>query len=588
MDILKESWEAYHPWILGFAVTAVMSYGRFNTPPTSRSSTTWGRYHLMATLYSLAFIATWIIFASTPEIVASLSNNAYQIGQFKSLDTPIYAALLLIVLAGGVVPFSTFDDKVRHFLQDLARIPWEVQRLTAALCARTWLPSEDFQDEIRRALRSRAFDDADMSFSCEHTPQALWTRNTALMRYISEWQTRRGKFAAYYFANIKVVAQHEEEYEQLERQAKRVFPKVKTAATGGSGPAIDDEVKEELAHSFVTAAERLEKALCETVSRGVLTCGLTDGARRAEFEKIGFMVNVTPSRLFDDVLALYLALAAVFIVVMSLARRPRPWLTAVIIATIYMGAVVTAILLKRWTWARSRNGSIPVSGCVVAAVVAFGFAFLTSLGLAVILTFNVREAWELVTTRWWPWGFMSAVVAGLLAYLIDLEETPNRRWIDVGMMACVCGATAVAVVGLLTEACGGARCDNPPLLRVVLNSIVVGAIIGWCVPSWYRRPQIMVTEYLGFKVIISLRTKDSGVVASVDLEPPRRSTVTKGRVRLGDVETVSPDDAIADAVREARTWVDSDRTASVPPLQSSVPVALSLSAPMVEVGRTPK
>ena len=64
--------------------------------------------------------------------------------------------------------------------------------LTAALRARTWLPSVEFQDEIRRILRQAGFAEVDMSFSCDRTPQALWTRVTALKQYIADWEVRRG------------------------------------------------------------------------------------------------------------------------------------------------------------------------------------------------------------------------------------------------------------------------------------------------------------------------------------------------------------------------------------------------------------
>ena len=37
-----------------------------------------------------------------------------------------------------------------------------------------------------------------------------------------------------------------------------------------------DPTQQGLAESFVATAERLEKNLCDLVSRGVLTCGLTE------------------------------------------------------------------------------------------------------------------------------------------------------------------------------------------------------------------------------------------------------------------------------------------------------------------------
>jgi hypothetical protein len=153
---------------------------------------------------------------------------------------------------------------------------------------------------------------------------------------------------------------------------------------------------------------------------------------------------------------------------------------------------------------------------------------------------------------------MSALVGALLSYLVETEDAPNRRVFDTMTMAVTCGVAAIGVVGLLAEACGQRACDNPPLLRVVGNSIVVGGILGWCVPSWYRRPQMMITEYMDYTILVALRLKESSVVATVDVEPPRRAARAAQRVRVADdIENASPDDAIADAVRAARSWIDS-------------------------------
>jgi hypothetical protein len=164
----------------------------------------------------------------------------------------------------------------------------------------------------------------------------------------------------------------------------------------------------------------------------------------------------------------------------------------------------------------------------------------------------------LLTGRWWPWAFMSTVVTGVLAYLIEQEDSPRRRWFESGIMAAACGVAAVGVVRLLNDACGQSTCDNPPMWRVVVNAALTGGIIGWCVPMWYRRPQIMITEYRRFRVIVSVKSKpDGGATATVDLQPPRVASARGERVHLGDeVESASTDDAIAEAVRSARGWID--------------------------------
>lgn len=569
-------WLPYHSWVIGGIVVVATSYGRFSTPPTSRSSTTWARYHALACVYTLALATLWIVLANTSDIVQILAADAQLGNDLKSLDAPVYVAVLLTVLPGMPV-FGTFDARGRGFLQDLARIPWEAQRLSAALRARTWLPDGHFQDDIRQRLRSADFDEVDMSFSSDRTPQALWTRITALQRYIENWETRQGKFSGFYFANISTVGKLKEEYEDLEAKARRVFPMVKAPKNRGADPSLDP-IQQELARSFIDSAERLEKDLCDLVSRGVLTCGLTQRARRAEFETIGFMVNVAPSQLFDNMLGLYLCLAGLYVAVMTIAGRPNPWLTGIVIATNYVAAVLVAFLFKKSKWAMD----LPIARYASSAAAAFGFASFISLVLGVLMTFNVQQAWTLTTSRWWPWGLMSAVVAALVGYLLDQEERSGGQWREAGTVALACALFAIPVVWLLNNACQGHNCMAPPLLRVMINAGVTGGLIGFFVPTWYRRPEIMVSEYERFKIVVTLRTEPDNVVATVDVLPPRPSRGPKPSAeRLPDeIEDASADDAIAEAIRAARGWIDRQRLQAERRSHDGLSVVTSLPGPV--------
>src|SRR5438105_4558463 len=117
-----------------------------------------------------------------------------------------------------------------------------------------------------------------------------------------------------------------------------------------------------VAESFVAAAERLEENLCDFGSRGILTCGLTARARSTEFEKIEFMVNVSPGHLFDGLVGLYVVLTIWYIGLMMLLHRPHAKLTGLVIAASYVGAVLAAFWSKRFKWARPEGEGVPVRG----------------------------------------------------------------------------------------------------------------------------------------------------------------------------------------------------------------------------------
>jgi hypothetical protein len=67
----NQFWRDYHAWAIGFVLIGLNTYTRFNIPPTSRSSTTWGRYHTAAVTYMVVMIAGWITLANTPDILVS-------------------------------------------------------------------------------------------------------------------------------------------------------------------------------------------------------------------------------------------------------------------------------------------------------------------------------------------------------------------------------------------------------------------------------------------------------------------------------------------------------------------------------------
>jgi hypothetical protein len=278
------------------------------------------------------------------------------------------------------------------------------------------MPEDKFEAEVRHVLHKANFSDEAISFSSERTPQALWTRITALQKYIEAWETRRGAFSGFYFKNTDTIRDLMKEYKDLEALVRRVFPMLKLSQAPG-GSREPDPTQQSLAESFVATAERFEKNLCDFVSRGVLTCGLTARARSAEFEKIGFMVNVSPGHLLDRLVGLYVGLAIWYVGLMMILGRPKPQLAGIVIATSYVGAILTAFWFKRWEWARPEGNKLPIRGYILSAVVAFGFALLTSFGLGVLTASGVLKTWNLLWSRFWPWSLMSAFVAAFVAYL---------------------------------------------------------------------------------------------------------------------------------------------------------------------------
>jgi hypothetical protein len=539
----------YHSWLIGAVTVIAMSYNRFNTPPTSRSSTTWARYHTLACLDVLVLVVLWIVLGNAPDIVEALAPEAGLNGYLKGLDQPVYTAVLITVLASSVPPFSGFDLALRGFFQDLAEIPWEAQRLSSALRQRTWIPDDKLEAEVRETLHDANFSDEAISFSSERTPIALWTRITVLQKYVETWETRRGAFSGFYFKNADTINSLTKSYRDLETLFRRVYPML---AVSNASQQLDS-THQGMEESFVAAVERLEEDLCNFVSRGILTCGLTARARSAEFEKIGFMVNVSPGRLFDGLVGLYVVLTLWYVGLMMALHRPHAKLTGLVIAASYVGAVLAAFWSKRFEWARPEGDSVPIRGYLLSAVSAFVLASFTSFGFGVLTGSKLFRTWDLMTSRFWPWSLMSALVAAAIAYRIDQKERPAIRWQDTAFISLVCALWAIPVVFLLHDGCS---CAEPPYWRVIVVSAVTGGAIGFLIPTLYRSPITSSTWYEHFKIVVSTRTDpDGGVFATIKVFPPGLPQLEQ----LPIVTASSTDDAMAEGVRSARAWINALR-----------------------------
>jgi hypothetical protein len=237
-------------WIVGFLIIGLSSYTRFNIPPTSRSSTTWRRYHTVAFVYMAVTVAGWLVLATTPELLGYLGIQANLDKQVSQFAVPLYAALVLTALVSSFKPFQKANEKLRTFFHDLARIPWEAQRLSAALLAKTWLPISTLQDQVHTTLRGAGFKEDDISFSDDGSPQALWTKISALHHHLNRWQRgEQRRFASFYHQHLTEFQKLSDNYNALAAAARRLFHLLDTLPMPGDPKLV--EVQEELINGFV-------------------------------------------------------------------------------------------------------------------------------------------------------------------------------------------------------------------------------------------------------------------------------------------------------------------------------------------------
>jgi hypothetical protein len=482
-------------WLVGGALVGLHSYARFNTPEASRSQTTAGRYHAAATGYTLAMALAWVVLATFPELLGDLVP-----ADIRRLAVPLYMALALTVLLPNLKPLSKYDDQLRAFLQDLARIPYEALRLAGILRKVAFEPDQDTQIEVRAMLRDGDFRDKDVVFAPHRDARTLWTKIATLKHHVDGWQTssRFARFRHGYAGEFEVL---EQAYIALAGKAKRLFSQAELLGPDRQDPRVGGLLKG-LEDEFLREATALEKKLYQTISRAMLKCTVTEGARKAALERLGFKCNepIDGDRLFDRLVGLFLALGAYYMF-MLIAFPARAEATlhenavkGLMIATIYVVAVFWALFPKAWQFGRVNAAGRPIRAYAMSGL----FAFVSSLAasLAVGALFKVDPSWALVALRdKWPWGLMAFATAFVTAANADNGPRPGLRWMEAGIQAAAGAVAITAVHSLLPLACQAEHCFTPSLSRLLVNATVTGAVIGFCVPSWYRaRPVAPVLE----------------------------------------------------------------------------------------------
>jgi hypothetical protein len=573
-------WREHHAWVIGFILIAFSSYKRFNIPPTSRSSTTYGRYHTAALLYMAVTILGWLTLAMTPNILAYLGGQANLDPQVTHFPLPLYAALVLTVVVASFKPFQKVDETLRLFFQELACIPWEAKRLHATLRATSWLPTQSLQEQVHTMLLDEGFRESDISFEDDQSPQALWTKISALHYRVDRWGSQgQRRFVAFYYRYLGDFQKLSEDYRALTAVARRVFPMLDQLRAMQGDPTLA-KVHQELVHEFVAKATRLEKDIYDLISRALLQCTLTKTTRWEECEAMGFVVNVAPDRTFDRLLLLYILLTSGYIAILNIAQRPWSTLTGLVIGTIYVGAILAALIPKRWPWARPNDAGRSIRGYVFSGLTGFTFATVASLGLSAFTTGDPNTAIQLWSTRLWPWGCLAAFMAAATAYNMDNDAQPERRWVEATLQAVVGGVGALLVYWQLQKLCVATPapdCVVPPPARVILSAAVSGGCIGWLVPTWYREPQTVTVDYKQCKVMVILKVLSTAEIAPI-IRVKRPPATDAQMFQLPfERQFLSAEEALASAIAYAREHID---VSLVPELEQPWPqeVAIGLSS----------
>jgi hypothetical protein len=483
--------------ILAAVFIFMYAAGRFNTPPTSRSSTTWLRYYTAAGFYCAFAVSLYSALVGSPLLLKLVLQDIPLPSWAVGLSVPLLVALVLTVLLPTFPGLATVDEWIRKQLQYGAAIPLAARWLSADLQKATFEVPDGVRERIGAKLADDGLDARDLVFNDGPDLKHLWTKISVLMHHVSEWEVHR-KFGRF-------IADFPDEVSELRRRYQQLFPRVKTClrimrelSPDGSSEKSGDAVAE-FRRDLQDHAEELLHSIYHFISRGVLQCELTGSARYEQLRALGFqiptpVIPLTLHQLMALLMGMTLAMAVGFVL-----SGPGPLnirqvgIKSVMIASIFVVAVCCAIYPKVWNWKITQPGPDefpPVTFYIVAGILAVLVAIPINFGFRFMISLSPYQTWEEFMQRY-PWLFMSFITAFLTACLSDIKATPSLplprlRWLQGLTQASVMVITGWIICAWLTTTLP-ATTKVPDLRAVLLLSGVLGFGIGFYVPTWYQK-----------------------------------------------------------------------------------------------------
>jgi hypothetical protein len=483
-------------YAIGAVFVALYSIERINTPKIDLKTTTPQRYWSMVLLYVLATLAIYLLFThilfvlGTGPLKAPLETF---LGIKIGADTspPVLMALVLTVLLAKIPGLSTLDEALRSEFRHRASMSSIAGNLSNLLEHSPLQLSAARQAEITAKLTQQGIDAANVIFVDNQTPQYTWTRIAVLLEQVRRWKVDSpyANFVTAFASDWEAIVRDAEE---SSAKAIRCF---RLGNVADADPALASALKDCRGH-YAEQLGTLLRKLCDFMGRGVATVsGNNAERRRTALAEIGLDVQFPVGYTLDQIaFVLIIALGGsillpplIALMVGSQTSYLQPYVLKV--AAGYTIAALLALKQYQYYGQALRPGmQRPWGRYLMVGVLAAVLTGIFNVGLDLLL------APHEIKTRGFYYLLRPLVFGILITYLIDtrvpIEQLRLRQWKETAIAAVVMAATSGAIWLILNNLCppGTAGCRSAPsLLMLALSSTVVGAVLGYWLPTSTRR-----------------------------------------------------------------------------------------------------
>jgi len=500
-------------WLFGAVVVLMYAWDRFRKPLPTRPTTTFWRYWSAGLGYAGAMTALFVLLGGGI-ISFDVRDLAPLIGEIPSngqtLPGPLLSALLLTSLMPHVPVLARMDEAIKQWFWSVGNIPTEVRLLgTNLAAARYGYRIHDQTSPGFVAALSRNGVDPLWLAEPEGSLKLRWSQCVALFVHLQQWEGERGY--AQYLEQSK--AEMTSLRSRMEELSQWLNAHTLSELDGGTHSASLAHLRK-IVDGELTS---LWRSTCVFAAGGVLNETWSEKQRYSALTRLGFVeLSHESNRLSSHDIVLVAGLVFIALLFIPLAMRrffvpdmlPLQLRVLVMVPIVYAIAIVAAIYPKSvWPFAgRVGGGPRPVTAYAISGVVAAFAAF--AVGVLFRYAFDSHgnvfqalstpgafgKAWWTSVERW-PWLLMTFFATLSIAWAADdykagSAETPKwLPWAEAVALATVFCAMQWVVAELLIVGAPSPEkavqwADAEPGMMV--TACVIGALIGFLVPSLYR------------------------------------------------------------------------------------------------------
>ncbi|RPJ14185.1 MAG: hypothetical protein EHM37_06205 [Deltaproteobacteria bacterium] len=495
---------------LGSTLVLMNAFERFNTPPSNRATTTAARYYTAAAVYLMIYLLAYFLLLYYQDLLNLLLKLLNQSQFDRSLPASVVGAILLSSILPKVPGFSSGDQKLRRFFQNLAAIPIQALRLSREIYEAPFSVPVEFRQRVRDHLAGLGFDEADIVFEQQDSAKSLWLKNAILLIQLKDWG-EQANFSEFCKERNEHLKRLTERYQKLTGMAQNCFNMVREVGGHDTRHPMEVPVKKFYAN-FKEQADDLFRELCQLTSQGILKCRLTRGSRYRSLKNMGFTLSegarsaTLSIHQFLLLFGLLMVLISVNFIILfpTWDRGEKALLMSFMIVSVYSAAVLCTVLLKDKLPGFQRSpGQFPPCGAYLAVgLVAVAAGILISLFFKTLIFFQAElggtealiRAWQEFKLGSYPWMFQAFSTAIIISVLVDYPPPrgiPEKSWrfAEAAIQGGLTMASAFFVrwwLGVIQP--GDAVLPNAATVYVV--SAVVGTVLGFIVPCWYRQAKL--------------------------------------------------------------------------------------------------